>query len=168
MKKFGLILVAVGMGLAVSVTAAAETAPVVSASDTAAMMTAASTTPFAELANILFSVLGSALVLLVNIYVPRVARALEKRLAIDIPDPIEAEAGRLAARAITYAEEKARAGAKELGEKLPSHEKLDLAAAYFRDHASARVKKWISGKVESFIHSKLGELRAKGSQESSL
>ncbi|WP_428263992.1 hypothetical protein [Haliangium sp.] len=112
-----------------------------------------------ELAKILLSALGAALTLLVTVYVPRLARALERRLKIDIPDPLEMEAERLAFEALSYAEEWARGKAKAAGEKVLSNAKLDQAAAYFRDHASAAVSGWLNERVREYLEAKLGQLR---------
>ncbi|WP_428261066.1 hypothetical protein [Haliangium sp.] len=112
-----------------------------------------------ELAKILLSALGAALTLLVTVYVPRLARALERRLKIDIPDPLEIEAERLAFEAISYAEEWARSKSKAAGQKVLSSAKLDQAAAYFRDHASAAVSGWLNERVREYLEAKLGQLR---------
>ena len=112
-----------------------------------------------EVARLGLSTLATVLALLVTYYTPRIFRALETRLGVDLPDPLEAEAERLALQAIAFAEERGRAAAKELGKRVLSSEKLDMAAAYFRDHASAQVMTWVNGRVTEWIESKLGLLR---------
>ena len=112
-----------------------------------------------EIARIVLSALGVALMTLVSIYMPRVARAIEDRLKIDLPDPLELEAQRLALRSIAYAEEWALGQAKQLGKRVLSGDKLDSAARYFREHASEQVIKWTGDKVRDLIESTLGTLR---------
>ena len=112
-----------------------------------------------ELARVLLSALAAALTLLVTYYLPRLARALERRLHIDIPDPLELEAERMAIDAISYAEEWGRTQAKVAGDKMLSSDKLDKAAAYFRDHASPAVIHWTQNRVREYLEAKLGRLR---------
>ena len=112
-----------------------------------------------ELARVALSVLATALGVLATYYVPRTFRAIERRLGVDLPAPLEAEAERVALEAISYAEEKARGLAKRAGERVLSTDKLDWAAAYFREHASAQVLTWLSDHVETWLQAKLGLLR---------
>lgn len=141
-------------------TALPDTSAAISDGSTAAPLAAnEATNVIHELARVLLSALAAALTLLVTYYVPRLARALERRLHIDIPDPIELEAERVAIDAISYAEEWGRGQAKKLGKKVLSSDKLDQAAAYFRDHASAAVIRWTDDRVRAYLESKLGRLR---------
>ncbi len=118
------------------------------------------TTIIYEGAKVAFSVLSVALMTLASIYIPRLAKAAERRLGFDIPDPLEDRAISVAFDAISYADEWGRGQAKKAGRKVLSSAKLDQAARYFRDHASAKVIAWLSGNVEDFIEAKLGQKRA--------
>ncbi len=118
------------------------------------------TTIIYEGAKVAFSVLSVALMTLASIYIPRLAKAAERRLGFDIPDPLEDRAISVAFDAISYADEWGRGQAKKAGRKVLSSAKLDQAARYFRDHASAKVINWLSGNVEDFIEAKLGQKRA--------
>ena len=113
----------------------------------------------AELGRLVFGVLALVLGTLVTYYVPRVARAIERRLGGDIPDAHVAAAERLALDAIAYAEERGRALALKKGVKLLSSAKLDLAADYFRDHASAKIIAAVGSDVSDWLEAKLGMLR---------
>lgn len=115
-----------------------------------------------EILGVGIEVLGVALLVLVSIYVPRLFRALEKRIGHDIPDPLEDEAERLALRAIGYAEECARKAARKLGDKMPSQVKLQQAAGWFRANARPQVVEYLSGRVEGWIEAVLGEYRHDG------
>ncbi len=112
-----------------------------------------------QAATILLSAFGAFLMALVGVYGRRLALTAERRLGIDIPDELEAEATRVAYDAISYAEEWGRGKAKELGKHVLSSAKLNQAAAYFRDHASDRVIAWTRDKVEEYISAKLGQAR---------
>ena len=112
-----------------------------------------------ELARLALHLFGVALVTIIGIYLPRIIRAIEAKLRIDVPDPLEAQAQRLALDGIAYAEEWARGKALALGKKVLSGDKLDAAATYFRDHASDQVLRWTGGKVKEWIETNLGHLR---------
>ncbi len=116
-----------------------------------------------ELAKIALSALAVATTTIVTLYVPRIARRIEQRFDIDIPDPLEVEAVQRAIDAIHFAEEWARSEAKRLGENALSSDKLDQAARYFRDHASEAVIDWVDDRVEEFITVQLGHARARES-----
>jgi hypothetical protein len=112
-----------------------------------------------EMARLGLGALGMALTVVISIYGPRILRAFEARLGIDIPDPIAHQAERLALDAIAFAEERGRALANHAGRKLLAGEKLDLAAKYFREHAGDQVLELVRGHVADWIESKLGHLR---------
>lgn len=111
---------------------------------------------------VLIKVLAATLALLVTYYAPKLFKAIEKKLKFDIPDEREVEAITWGKRAIAYGEEYGRKKAAQLSRKVPSNEKLDAAAGYFRDHASPEVVAWVNGKVESWLESLLGFERSRG------
>ncbi len=112
-----------------------------------------------EIARLAFGALGMALTALISIHGPRLLRALEARIGSSIPDPIVAQAERLARDAIAFAEERGRAWAKRGGRKLLAGEKLNLAAKYFGDQAGDPVLALVRGQVADWIEATLGRLR---------
>ena len=120
------------------------------------------TTPVNEITQVGISILAMVLATLVTVYAPRLLKALERRIGLDLPDPVEEEAERLALQAIAYAEEYARKKSKGLAAKVPSSDKLDAAAGYFRDHARGPVIRWLNGKIEDWIEAVLGDFREDG------
>jgi hypothetical protein len=113
-----------------------------------------------EVAIVAIKVLATALAAIAAIYLPKIFAAIERRIGVDIPDPIEREAQRLADRAINRAEELGRKHAQKLNDALPHNLKLEKAATYFREHARKRVISWLSDKVEDYLEERLGARRA--------
>jgi hypothetical protein len=112
-----------------------------------------------EIARIGLHLLSVVIVTLITFYLPRVMRAIERRIGLDIPDRLELEAQRIAVDAIYRAEEFARDFARRQGEGAPGAEKLAKAAEYFRDHASPAILKYIGTRVPEYLEAKLGQLR---------
>lgn len=113
-----------------------------------------------EIFVVFIQVLAAALALLLSWYAPKLFKLTESKLKVDIPDELELQAVAWGKRGIAYAEEFARKKSKGLTDpvarKLPGNEKLDAAAAYFREHASPQVVEWVNGKVEDWLESLLG------------
>jgi hypothetical protein len=120
------------------------------------------TSPANELAQVGLEVLATVLALLAAIYLPRLFKALEKRIGKDIPDAIEIEAMRLADRAIDRAEEWARKPIANVSGKVPSTEKLNKAAEYFKLNARDKVIAWLNVEVTEYLEERLGARRSEG------
>ncbi len=108
--------------------------------------------------------LGAALLAVATAYVPRMARAVEKWLGVDIPDGWEKRGLDLAGVAIDYAEEWGREqlrdkiGDTDFAKKLGG-EKMKKAAEFFRKHARGKVTKWGAEKIREVLGAKLQDKR---------
>lgn len=108
--------------------------------------------------------LGAALLAVATAYTPRVVRAVEKWLGVDIPDGWEKRGLDLAAVAVDYAEEWGREklrenlGDTEFAKKLGG-EKMKKAAEFFRKHARGKVTKWGEEKIREVLGAKLQDKR---------
>lgn len=108
--------------------------------------------------------LGALAMALITAYAPRLVRAVERKLGVDVPDGWERRGLDLAGVAVDFAEEWARGKLREASNdtgigKTLSSAKLDKAAEFFRKHARGKITKWGKDKIESVIKAKLADKR---------
>ena len=93
------------------------------------------TTPLTHLTDIAFQILAPIALALGGYLAHRVAKAIESRFKIDIPDAQEKMVDQWIAQGIRYAEEKAHQAAQKGDAKWTGNEKLEAAAGFALDFA---------------------------------
>jgi hypothetical protein len=108
----------------------------------------------------LIKTVGTAAAAVVTTQLPRLIRAIERRLGGKLPDDWQRSGTELALAAVGFGEEWAHDFIKSGGAKPPSSEKMKQAIAFFKAHAKGAAKRLAEEKIRQLIMGALTKTRA--------